>query len=346
MARFNTCLRMGLLSSLIVCTIVLILPVKVDAVKPEPQLEVAAALEARGGLGLVADSGAGSGTDAGTTAEIEPEAFSKPKMLLYTSYTIQKGDTIGEIAQRFALEQGTLVSVNNITNARALQIGQILKIPNQDGVLVKVERLKVEKKLPTLDEFIQTLSKDKKYQGIPSSKEELQAFAASIQSANELFMDIHERFGTETKNVFIPNVKMSNLDLQEINGDIFLWPARGYITDTYGYRYDPFGGASREFHNGLDISARTGAPVGAAMSGRVTFAGWSDSYGYHVVISHSGGYRTLYAHLSAIIAKAGVYVNAGELIGRVGSTGRSTGPHLHFTVYKNGVTVNPRLLLR
>jgi murein DD-endopeptidase MepM/ murein hydrolase activator NlpD len=82
------------------------------------------------------------------------------------------------------------------------------------------------------------------------------------------------------------------------------------------------------------------------MAGRVTFAGWSDSYGYHVVISHSGGYRTLYAHLSAIIAKAGVYVNAGDAIGRVGSTGRSTGPHLHFTVYKNGVTVNPRLLLR
>lgn len=346
MARFNTCLRLGLLCSIIVCTIVLVFPIKADAAKPELQLEAVEALEARGGLGLVDVIDSEDGADNGTTAEIEPEDFSKPKMLLYTSYTVQKGDTVGEIAQRFALEQGTLISVNNITNARALQIGQVIKIPNQDGALVKVERTAAEKRLPTLNEFIQTLSKNKKYQGIPTSEKELQAFAASIQSANELFMDTYERFGTETKNVFIPNVKMSNLDLQEINGDIFLWPARGYITDSYGYRYDPFGGASREFHNGMDISARTGTPVGAAMAGRVTFAGWSDSYGYHVVISHSGGYRTLYAHLSVIIAKAGVYVNAGELIGRVGSTGRSTGAHLHFTVYKNGVTVNPRLLLR
>ncbi|MDR0374781.1 MAG: M23 family metallopeptidase, partial [Treponema sp.] len=271
MARFSVCLRIGLLCSLIVCTIALILPVKADATKFEPQIE---AMEARGGLGLVADNDAAGGTDAGTTAEIEPEDFSKPKMLLYTSYTVQKGDTIGEIAQRFALEQGTLLSVNNITNARTLQIGQILKIPNQDGVLAKVERTAKEKRLPTLSEFIQTLSENKKYQGIPPLEAELRVFAASIQSANELFMDIHERFGTETKNVFIPNVKMSNLDLQEINGDIFFWPARGYITDTYGYRYDPFGGVSREFHNGLDIAARTGTPVAAAMAGRVTFAGW------------------------------------------------------------------------
>ncbi|MDR0557052.1 MAG: M23 family metallopeptidase [Treponema sp.] len=346
MARFNACLRMGLLCSLIVCAIVLIFPIKTDANNPAPQLEAVEATKARGGLGLAAALDSDGAMDAGTTAEIEPEDFSKPKMLLYTSYTVKKGDTIGEIAQRFALEQGTLLSVNNITNARTLQIGQSIKIPNQDGVLVKVERTAKEKRLPTLSEFIQTLSKNKKYQGIPSSEEEAQAFAASIQSANELFMDMHEKFGTETKNIFIPNVKMSNLDLQEINGDIFLWPARGYITDSYGYRYDPFGGASREFHNGMDIRARTGAPVRAAMAGRVTFAGWSDSYGYHVVISHSGGYRTLYAHLSVIRAKAGVYVNAGELIGDVGSTGRSTGSHLHFTVYKNGVTVNPRLLLR
>jgi murein DD-endopeptidase MepM/ murein hydrolase activator NlpD len=159
-------------------------------------------------------------------------------------------------------------------------------------------------------------------------------------------MNIDEKFGTETKSVFVPGVKISSQEWQEINGTIFFWPARGYITDTYGYRYDPFGGSSREFHNGMDISARTGTPVYAAMAGRVAFAGWSDSYGYYVVINHSGGYRTLYAHMSVLRAKAGAVVNAGERIGDVGSTGRSTGPHLHFTVYKNGVTINPRLLLQ
>jgi murein DD-endopeptidase MepM/ murein hydrolase activator NlpD len=319
----------------------MIFPKKVNASKLESQTET---VEARGGLELTIAIDTQSDMETGTTAEIEPEEFSKPKMLLYTSYTVQSGDVIGTIAQRFALEQGTLISVNNITNPKTLQIGQVLKIPNQDGVLVKVER--IEKKLPTLNEFIKRISQNRKYQGTPSSESGLQALAVSIQSANELFMDIHEKFGTETKSVFIPGVQISNLELQEINGDIFLWPVRGRITDTYGYRYDPFGGNSREFHNGMDISARTGTPVYATMAGRVTFAGWSDSYGYYVVISHSGGYRTLYAHMSVLRAKTGDYVEAGGRIGDVGSTGRSTGSHLHFTVYKNGVTVNPRSLLR
>ncbi|MDR2793200.1 MAG: peptidoglycan DD-metalloendopeptidase family protein [Treponema sp.] len=343
MVRFNTFLRIGLLCTLIACVAALIFPKKGTVIKSEPQAEV---MEARGGLGLTVAADTQIGMETGTAVEIEPEEFSKPKMLLYTSYTVQKGDTIGEIAQRFALEQGTLISINNITNARTLQIGQVIKIPNQDGVLVKVERIETEKKLPTLNEFIKGLSQNKKYQGIPPSEPELQAFAGSIQSANELFMDINEKFGTETKSVFIPGIKVNNLELQEINGDIFQWPARGYITDVYGYRYDPFGSGSREFHNGMDISARTGTPIRAAMAGQVTFAGWSDSYGNYVVIRHSGGYRTLYAHMSVLRTKTGAYINAGEQIGDVGSTGRSTAPHLHFTVYKNGVTVNPRLLLR
>jgi murein DD-endopeptidase MepM/ murein hydrolase activator NlpD len=82
------------------------------------------------------------------------------------------------------------------------------------------------------------------------------------------------------------------------------------------------------------------------MSGRVSAVGWDDGFGNYVVISHHSGYRTLYAHMSVIRVKAGAYVGTGERIGDVGSTGRSTGPHLHFTVYKNGVTVNPRALMK
>jgi len=86
--------------------------------------------------------------------------------------------------------------------------------------------------------------------------------------------------------------------------------------------------------------------VRAAMSGRVSAVGWDDVLGNYIVISHHAGYRTMYGHLSAARVKTGAYVGTGERIGDVGSTGLSTGPHLHFTVFKNGVTVNPRTLLK
>ena len=82
------------------------------------------------------------------------------------------------------------------------------------------------------------------------------------------------------------------------------------------------------------------------MAGRVTAVGYNNVYGNYVVINHHSGYRTLYGHLNAIRTRTGAYVVQGERVGDVGSTGQSTGPHLHFTVYKNGVTVNPRALMR
>ena len=89
-----------------------------------------------------------------------------------------------------------------------------------------------------------------------------------------------------------------------------------------------------------------GSSVRAAMSGRVSAVGWDDTLGNYVVISHHSGYRTMYGHMSAVSVKSGAYVGTGERIGDVGSTGLSTGNHLHFTVYKNGVTVNPRALMK
>jgi murein DD-endopeptidase MepM/ murein hydrolase activator NlpD len=89
-----------------------------------------------------------------------------------------------------------------------------------------------------------------------------------------------------------------------------------------------------------------GTSVKAAMAGRVTTVAYDESYGNYVVVSHHSGYRTLYGHLSAVRVKTGAYVATGERIGDVGSTGRSTGPHLHFPVYKDGVTVNPRTLMK
>jgi murein DD-endopeptidase MepM/ murein hydrolase activator NlpD len=114
----------------------------------------------------------------------------------------------------------------------------------------------------------------------------------------------------------------------------FGWPSRGSISSRFGYR-------GREFHTGLDIASPTGTPVSAADSGTVTFAGWSGSYGKIIKINHGNGYETWYAHLSSIDVSVGQKVSKGEVIGKVGSTGRSTGPHLHFEVRKNGTPQNP-----
>jgi murein DD-endopeptidase MepM/ murein hydrolase activator NlpD len=252
---------------------------------------------------------------------LEPESFSKPRTLLYNAYTVQKGDMIGGLAESFGLNQDTLISINNIKNTRLVQIGQVLRIPNQDGIIYTVKK----------DDTLETIAA--KYK----------SSASDIQIANELFSD-KALPGT---SLFIPGAQLDWMEKQEINGDLFMWPVAGYITSNYGYRSYPFDDdGGRQFHSGLDIGASMGSPVRAAMSGRVSSAGWDDVLGNHVVISHHAGYRTLYGHMSVIRVKTGAYVGTGERIGDVGSTGRSTGPHCHFTVYKNGVTVNPRVLLK
>ncbi|AEF80255.1 M23 family metallopeptidase [Leadbettera azotonutricia] len=249
----------------------------------------------------------------------EPEEYSRPHILAFSSYKVEKGDYIGDIAMKAGLNQDTILSVNGIKNSRLLQIGQILKIPNQDGVYYAAKK----------DEAVSAIA------------EKYEVSAEAIVIANELFSDTL----VENDSLFIPGAKMDWVNRQEINGDLFIWPVSGWITSNYGYRANPFGG-DRQFHSGLDVGALQGTAVRAAMAGRVSSVGYNDTFGNYVVVSHHSGYRTLYGHLSLARVKAGAFVGTGERIGDVGSTGISTGPHLHFTVYKDGVTVNPRNLMK
>ncbi len=118
------------------------------------------------------------------------------------------------------------------------------------------------------------------------------------------------------------------------------WPARGIITSDYGYRIHPIFGYGR-FHSGLDIADNYGTPIKATAAGRVTYSGWMQGYGYAVIIDHGQGLQTLYGHCSRLNVSVGQNVTKGQFIAEMGSTGNSTGPHVHYEVIKNGSCISP-----
>jgi len=120
-----------------------------------------------------------------------------------------------------------------------------------------------------------------------------------------------------------------------------VWPVDGTLEGGFGGRRNPFGGPGYEFHSGQDIEAAWGTPVVASASGRVSFVGWQNGYGQLVVVDHGGGLTTRYGHLAHIDVELNQMVSRAQLLGKVGSTGRSTGPHLHYEVRINDQPVNP-----
>ena len=119
-----------------------------------------------------------------------------------------------------------------------------------------------------------------------------------------------------------------------------IWPVKGWLTSGFGYRTSPFTGR-REMHHGLDVATRSGTPIIAPADGIVAFAGREGGFGNLLTIDHGYGVVTKYGHCSAIDVKIGQKVKRGDVIARVGNTGRSTGPHLHYEVAVNGVSINP-----
>jgi len=239
--------------------------------------------------------------------------------LFYTAYRVRKGDTVSQIADSFDVTPDTIITFNDIRNSRSLAIGKLLKVPTMNGILYKA------KEGDTVDAIAAAYS----------------ISAARISEVNYL-ESAPLLSGT---NVFLPDARLSSWALREINGDLFIWPIRGYMTSWYGWRQDPFT-ASRSFHGAVDIGSSIGTPIRAAMEGVVSATGFSTSTGNYIIISHHSGYSTLYAHLSKISVKPGARVTVASIIGNVGNTGYSTGPHLHFAVRKYGATVNPMTVLR
>lgn len=179
---------------------------------------------------------------------------------------------------------------------------------------------------------------------LAQAKADLEAKAAelgtSLAQMKSQYVSANSQI-TEVK-AKIEALKKERIALLETNKD-FIWPLRTnfYISSTFGWRSNPFGGSGTEFHNGLDLPSPSGTPIYAAKGGTVTKAQYSGGYGNCVVISHGDGTSTLYGHASSLAVSAGQVVKQGDVIAYVGTTGRSTGNHLHFTLMVNGVAVDP-----
>lgn len=241
-------------------------------------------------------------------------------------YVVKPGDTVSHIAEKFGVSTDTIRWENNLASLNAIKPGQTLRILPVTGVRHKVAR----------GETIYSIAKK-----LGTNPQGVVDFPFNTFTDNETFslavgQDLIVPDGempNEVKWSPSRNIALStpNAGVVSATGS-FVWPIGGKITQ--GYRY---------YHRGLDIATSLGTPVLAADSGRVTVAGWPDNsgYGMRVVIDHGNGYQTWYGHLSKVNVAVGQTVNRGNVIGLEGSTGRSTGPHLHFEIRKNGVNQNP-----
>ena len=122
-------------------------------------------------------------------------------------------------------------------------------------------------------------------------------------------------------------------------------PFPGVITSAFGHRENPFGGSAIETHKGLDIKGPFGAMVKAMAKGVVKFSGLKGGFGNCIILKHGNGFKTLYGHLSKILVSPGQHIEIGQQIGNIGSTGRSTGPHLHYEIHRYGQKLNPETFL-
>lgn len=245
--------------------------------------------------------------------------FSQP--VSFQTYKVKSGDTISGISLKFGLSNiSTLISVNDISNVRQLAAGQKLKIPSMDGVVYTV----------------------KKGDSINSIVDKYKVQLVSLLDVNELATETL----TEGQVLFIPGAGLDKVTLKNAMGELFILPIAAKFTwsSPYGWRIDPIANV-KSFHSGTDMACPQGTPILASQSGKVSTVGFNRVYGNYIILDHGNGYQTLYAHMYKTIAKKGQWVSQGTRIGLVGTTGYSTGPHLHFMVYKNGNRIDPMTIL-
>lgn len=241
--------------------------------------------------------------------------------------TITSGNNFWKIAREYRVDINTLIGINIFWEDLKARTSQVVIVPSEAGTI----------------EFINDkadISELAALHGVPVSDIEVQKLP--------LLYSLYSGFLKERKPVavFIKDARprtdnmTANLAGKFKVRQMFRSPLGGRLSSFFGNRKHPIYRKTK-FHNGLDIAAPYGTYIGAAREGVVESTGWNGGYGKAVVIRHDNGYRTMYGHMSSIFARPGEKVKAGKILGRVGSTGLSTGPHLHFTLWHNGRLLNP-----
>lgn len=268
------------------------------------------------------------------------------------AYTVQAGDTLWTIAQRHGVTVEALAAANSLTLTAILPLEKSLKVPSG---IAPVPASRPAARTPTRTE----------------------KSAVHVVRSGETLWEIAGRYGARVEDLMAMNdlghsdwikpgqrilvsagalPRHRQVALQSRtrsgssgpvmadasalrSGGAFIWPARGTLTSRFGWRY-------RRHHEGIDLAAPRGTPIYAARDGVVEYSGWKGGYGRALFVRHGGGVVTVYGHASSLFAKTGQAVKKGELIARVGCTGRCTGSHLHFEVRVGGRAVNPLNYLR
>jgi murein DD-endopeptidase MepM/ murein hydrolase activator NlpD len=244
---------------------------------------------------------------------------SKAKNVKFSMYDIKLKENFWTVAKKFDIDVDTIVGCNPEIKDMFARKGQLLIVPETEGVL---HQIKPGESLKSIADTFGVEEKD-------------------IKGANWTGF-----FLSPGDILFIPDAAPAELNqyMTKIyeKRELFRSPLAGRYTSLKGRRKDPILQGVTKFHNGVDIGVPAGTWVGAAAAGTVLEAGWSNGgYGNYIRIAHKGGYTTLYGHLSHIYVHAGQTVKAGSLIAKSGSTGRSTGPHLHFSIFKGSTVLNP-----
>lgn len=272
------------------------------------------------------------------------------------SNELNKQSDILDQRLRFMYEEGDVSYLEVLLGAEDFQdfltrydmLSRILEQDRDLIVAVKTKKAALDSKKSNLEEQKKELEDSKK-----SQKEKQSQLDDQIDQKKEILNNVQKEKAAYQKA--IEGLEASSRQLEDMirqmqsSGDpaqtgtgTFTWPVPGYytITDDYGMRYHPILKVNK-LHTGMDIAVPSGVNILAADSGTVIFSGWMTGYGQVIVIDHGSGLSTLYGHQSALISQKGDNVTKGQTIGKVGSTGWSTGPHLHFEVRVNGTPVNP-----
>lgn len=243
---------------------------------------------------------------------------------------LKRGETIQDLAQRFGLSVAEVAKANGLDSPTDVRAGDLVLLPGVQAKTTYQRLLQIqEAERKAREEEARRLAEERRKQE--------EARRQRLAEQRRLQQQSRARLQQQAQSQ--PRLRRANAVVAAAG---YRWPMSNFtITTHFGRR-----GVFQRFHTGIDLAAPVGTPIYAARAGQVGTAGWSRyGYGLHVVIDHGGAQETLYAHMSRIAVRPGQWVDRGELIGYVGSTGWSTGPHLHFEVRVGGAVRNPMAYL-